>query len=286
MINIENRVCAIIVSYNDPSALSLNLDALKNQVEMIIVVDNGSREPTQKYLAGLIQNSKIHLLRLDENLGVGKALNEGVKIAQLRGFDWILTLDQDSRPCDNMVEKLLVGAHSHAKNKVGIIAPRLVSKTQKNKIASDRILSYSITSGNLINTNLYNSIGYYNEKYFIDSVDFDFSLRVREGGYSIVEIGGACLIHDIGSHEGGNWISRVLGLTLHSPLRRYYMIRNHFFLTKQFWNKFPYLIAKKNISLIVLLFKIFIFERQRCENVRMVKLGLVDYLKNKGGKFV
>ena len=285
MSSLTSRVCAIVVSYNESKALVSNLALLKNQVEKIIIVDNGSGESTQHDLNLFIDDPKFLLIRLERNFGIGRALNEGVTVAQKEGFHWILTLDQDSVPDLTMVAKLLCGINTFGGNQLGIFTPRILSRPPQNEVATNRVLPYSITSGNFINIKTFEKVGRYNEDYFIDCVDFEFSLRIRENGYQIVEIPQAYMIHNIGISNTHNWITRVLGFSRHVPLRRYYMTRNHFYLITRFWKYFPLFVLKKNISFMLLVFKIVLFEDKKIKNIHMIYCGFIDFFKNRTGNY-
>ena len=74
------KVAAIIVSYNPDSNLFDSINLLLNQVEKVIIVDNGSKEKYVKYIKS-INEDKIEIILNKENLGVATALNIGVRKA-------------------------------------------------------------------------------------------------------------------------------------------------------------------------------------------------------------
>ena len=103
------KVAAIIVSYNPDNNLLDSINLLINQVERIIIVDNGSESEKKKNIKLIrdIDKEKIEIIFNEENLGIATALNIGVRSALKQGYNWILTMDQDSKVSKNMVEKML-----------------------------------------------------------------------------------------------------------------------------------------------------------------------------------
>lgn len=99
----------IIVTYNpDISTLKSAIKALSSQVETIVIVDNGSNDDIGTFLATLTETAvnKIKLLTLKQNYGLGAAYNRGIAIARQLEAEFILLLDHDSIPQENMLEKL------------------------------------------------------------------------------------------------------------------------------------------------------------------------------------
>lgn len=87
-----------------------------------------------------------------------------------------------------------------------------------------------ISSGMLSNVQRLKQIGSFDNKLFMDYVDIDWCLRAQHQGFGLYLIPAINMQHSIGSKS-----VRVLGreLSIHSPLRRYYMLRNSFILQKK-----------------------------------------------------
>jgi GT2 family glycosyltransferase len=58
-----------------------------------------------------------------------------------------------------------------------------------------------ITSGNLLKVSAFERIGGFREDLFIDSVDFDFCLRLKKSGYRIMRCNQAILYHSLGERK-------------------------------------------------------------------------------------
>ncbi len=276
-----NEILAIVVSFNGTNKLDATVRALVGQVGHIHVVDNGSAEPTLAYLESLELLPEVSMTRLPENCGVGHALNLGVAWARDHGFTWLLTMDQDSLADKHMVEAYCLAVRENPERVC--LAPVLFVHGDLIKSAHDGIVEYAITSGNLVRVDLFEIIGPYNEAMFIDAVDFDFCLRVRNSGQDIWRVAGAILHHELGEPHLVPWpIARFY--TLHSPTRRYYMYRNFFYLAEQHVQKFPIFIIKSAIAHFILLLLIPFFDRQPWESLAAVWQGIQDYFSCRMGE--
>ena len=97
------EVCAGIVTYNpDIKRLQENIAAIVYQVSKVFIVDNCSEnvESIEKVIG---KYATIVLIKNDQNEGIAKALNQIMLKAKRYGYNWMLTLDQDSVCYSNLV---------------------------------------------------------------------------------------------------------------------------------------------------------------------------------------
>lgn len=90
------KILAGIVLYNpDLLRLNENISAIYNQVDKLVVVDNGSNniELVKKLC---MKYSNICLIENNENKGISVALNQIMNTALKFNSEWTLLLDQDS----------------------------------------------------------------------------------------------------------------------------------------------------------------------------------------------
>lgn len=274
------NVIAIIISYNDPKALLATTLAIKDQVKEIVIVDNGSEAEYNEALTSIEINNNIHFIRLGKNLGIAKALNIGVKYALDKHASWVLTLDQDSLASQHMVDNLLEIA------KVRIDAGVITATTDQVEFAPRvKELDVAITSGNLVNIKVFDNVNY-NDSYFIDSVDFDFCLKVRDAGWKILQSGDAFLSHRLGTQINISFMGLNFNYVQHSPLRRYYIFRNHILLFKDHFRKHSFFLFKKSMFLFKIFIAIILFDKKRFKNLKMIFKGINDGFSNKRGPFL
>ncbi|WP_348519432.1 glycosyltransferase family 2 protein [Bifidobacterium sp. ESL0732] len=241
--------------------LRASVPALLKQVEALIVVDNGSGnvEDIASFVAGYPQ---VTLLRNGKNLGVAAALNRIFECAEKAGFDWVLTLDDDSEIPDGMIDgyrRCLKDRQDREEGsaKVGIVCPLLVNRKDGTVFHSKRNENECITSGSLTNVVAWREIGGFDDWLFIDGVDFDFSRRLVAAGYPIVECKAVVMPHQIGESRTVNLGFKHPIAWNHAPFRWYYIERNALYIDKKL-GTYSWLHSVARIAqdmLIVLLFE-------------------------------
>jgi len=273
------RVLAGIVTYNpEMDRLQQNIGAIVSQVDFIVCVDNGSTniEDIRK-----IVTSKIKLIELRENLGIAAALNQILLFAKSNNYDWFITLDQDSVCMQGLIENYL-----HYKNIVntGILACSIQDRNFEiatNKIEEIEEIEECITSASFCNTAALSEIGGFDEKMFIDSVDFDVCLNLRKHGYKIYKTGFVGILHEVGHGKNVKLLWKQRVVYNHSALRNYYMARNHIYMAKKY---------SKDISMIKTILKelesellIFLYESEKLKKIRARHKGVLDGCINRMG---
>jgi rhamnosyltransferase len=211
----------IVTFEPDLMMLRQNLAAICPQVDRVRVVDNGSSNGVDiAMLCADFHNVTID--RLPLNRGVAVALNRVTASARADGATHVLLLDQDSVAESDMVAKLCMQSAPD----VAIIAPRYVDRNLPSRSCeiSPEVneVNNCITSGSLVRIDAWVGIGGYDERLFVDFVDFDFSLRLRQAGWRILSIRTAVLAHEIGQSKRR---SRFTAYN-HSSFRSYHLARD------------------------------------------------------------
>ena len=285
------KVAAIIVSYNPDSNLFDSINLLLNQVEKVIIVDNGSKEKYVKYIKS-INEDKIEIILNKENLGIATALNIGVRKALENGYEWILTMDQDSKASPDMVKKMFNVYNSinreERKDILSIfpnfVDERIQSIEENSNMNSYEYVDADITSGNLLRKEVFEKVGFFDDSLFIDLVDTDFCMRLNEKGIKMIKIRDAVLYHSLGESKTIKGILGSFNTSNHSALRRYYMTRNRFYI----WEKYKglnSLTLNRDKKLFKKEFvKIILGEKDKVNKIKMVLRGYKDYKKGIKGK--
>lgn len=287
----SNSVCCIFVTYNPSKKFIDNFKIILNQVEKVVIVDNGSTLEDIEMLKELAEYNKIELILNNENLGIATALNSGVKYALSSNYKWILTMDHDSEAAKDMIQIMLnqydlLG--DKEKEEIGSLFPRFVEKSLAKDIEFQseeyEYVPYEITSGNLVKSEVFNKIGLFDDELFIDMVDTDFCMRLNKYGIKMIRVNKAILLHNLGETEQKKIGFLKFSVSNHSPIRRYYMTRNRFYI----WNKYSYL----NIERIEFdkkcfkkeLIKIILCEKHKYEKLKFIIKGYKDYKTGIKGK--
>ena len=236
----NKNVCACIITFNpDIDRLIENVKSISTQVGAIILVDNGSQNYDEfiDKLVGL-HIDFFYQKRFDENMGIALALNDGCSFAQEQGYQWVLTLDQDSVCDPKLIEVYLNFINSNDTDTVGqlccLIKDRNVSSDTNADLMDSTDVDWCITSGSLVNIACWKSIDGFDDRLFIDGVDRDFGLCLKEHGFRTVRINFLGLLHEVGK------ISRIVSLFgkkhpvyNHSPFRKYYISRNAIIIARK-----------------------------------------------------
>ncbi|MBQ0142632.1 MAG: glycosyltransferase family 2 protein [Prevotellaceae bacterium] len=156
------EVSIIIVNYNTLQITAECIDSIfrftTNVNFEVILVDNGSIDGSEQHFAS---DDRITYIYLKENIGFGRANNEGVKYATGRN---ILFLNSDTLLQDNSVK--LLSEYLDHNNTVGACGANLFDSSMQSSISFYR--QYPSIFDNFITLNkLYNKIR------FKDSVTFN-----------------------------------------------------------------------------------------------------------------
>ncbi len=226
------RICSGIITYNPTlTDVSTCLEALCNQVERVIIVDNASKNV--KSLQEVVSKyANVTLVKNSQNIGFAKALTQVFEWAKSQGFDWVLTLNDDSVVPNNMIseyKKILEnqGNLENAKNsKIAIVCSLLKNRLDGTILHSKCHEDECITSGSLTSVEAWAKIGGFDEWLEIDGVDFDFSRRLVRAGWQIVECQNVIMEHQIGKARSINLIIKHPIVWNHNANRKYYIARN------------------------------------------------------------
>ena len=288
------KVAAIIVSYNPDNNLLDSINLLINQVERIIIVDNGSESEKKKNIKLIrdIDKEKVEIIFNEENLGIATALNIGVRSALKQGYNWILTMDQDSKVSKNMVEKMLEvynGIDEKERKDILSIFPNFVDeRVQSIEENSDmdayKYVDADITSGNLLRAEVFDKVGFFDDSLFIDLVDTDFCMRLNEKNIKMIKVRDAILYHSLGESQSVKSIFGKFNTSNHSALRRYYMTRNRFYTWEKYKDLNSFTLNRDKSLFKKEFVKIILGEKDKVNKIKMVFKGYKDYKKGIRGK--
>ncbi|MGC9293453.1 MAG: glycosyltransferase family 2 protein [Acidobacteriaceae bacterium] len=242
---------AIIVLYHpDLSLLDRLVGSVVEQVEKIFVIDN-TPEPTADVSLFFDQyQGSISYLPLGDNKGIATAQNVGIRASMDAGHSHVLLLDQDSALPADMVRKLLDAESELLRQgkQVAAVGPlfhdekngRLCCAVQHSWVHV-RWIAVNTTvddpsptdclnaSGSLIRTSIFERFGLMLDELFIDSVDIEWCMRCKYGGFGSYIVPNVTMTHNI-----GDTAIRILGrdITLHGHQRHRYIIRNKAYLLR------------------------------------------------------
>ncbi len=282
-----SNICAVVVAYFPDTAFEVRLQGILPQIARLVIVDN---TPAPIALSDAFRtkwDKRFHCIVNTENKGIAAALNQGLKYASQLGFDWILTLDQDTYCHANIVD-ILSTAHASCHPRPAVIGSNYYDpENNKTKIKIDKHKTWVeqktvITSGCLVDIAVALKIGGFREDYFIDQVDHEFCLRLRSYGKRVVISSKPAMDHSVG-RTGGARLPLLGRLPNHPPLRKYYIARNTIVTVATYWRSEPDWCFRRIVRLFLGLIEMATLETQRLSKVEAFFTGVADGLNARMG---
>ncbi|MDD6327320.1 MAG: glycosyltransferase family 2 protein [Eubacteriales bacterium] len=275
---------ACIITYNpNLNRLIENIDSICPQVSRVIIVDNGSDNFEE--LSGRLLHYKSVILHASKvNRGIARALNKGFSIAEGEHATWVLTLDQDSVCPPYMIsnyKNYLAKLHKHTPaekvSRIGILCPTIVDRNI-GVIAAEEShtgpVKKCITSGALTSYSAWKAIGGFDEKMFIDGVDFEFCERLIQHNYYIIRVADIALLHELGQMTTKRILCKTIQVKNHPAFRKYYIVRNRLYVARK--HKKPFSVTRAYMSAIKTAFIVLFFEDHKKEKLSAIRKGIAD----------
>lgn len=271
------KIGSCTVLFNPDRDVISNVETYKDLVDVCVVVDNSeNKNEVSKYFE---EDSSYIYIDMHGNQGIAAALNAGIEYLHSKNMDMALTMDQDSLfpTLDYLAIYQLIEKYKDEYSLIGLDVNRV---DPSKEIV---LVPYWITSGNFVNISDFYLAGKMNESLFIDYVDFDLGYRFKKAHLKIGYLSGYCITHTIGNPIPIHVLNKTFYALNHSPIRYYYRYRNAYYLyhyvDKEFFKK------EYRREMFGSLIKMFIFEKNRNEKIKMIKKGLSDAKKRRLGKF-
>ena len=277
----NKRIPATVIWYNPDNENIKNIRTYIDYVEKLYIIDN-SKENNKK-LADSLNNLKAEYIYNEKNLGIAKALNLACEKAANDNFEWILTMDQDSSFDSDSINAYFRAFEKMTKNNVGIISPRHILKNDIDKfsdVKESAEVDHVMNSGNLLNLKIWEEIGRFDENLFIDEVDSEICFRIIENGYKVIQLNKIRMFHELGNLEKKNFFTRKISVLNHNHIRKYYIMRNKFYMLKKYKKyrlRYIYYILND-------FFKVIFYEKDKLRKLKYMFKGITDFMKNKMGE--
>lgn len=231
----------VIVNWNAGRHLLKCVQSIDNSLP-VTVVDNGSSDGSADTLSNCLN---VRLIRVDENLGFGKACNLGAKGCQ---SDFILFLNPDAAVYNDSITRALSFMKLPLNEHVGICGVQLIDETGHvarsctrfptviglifHAVGLDRIfprlghfmsewphdstreVDHVIGAFYLVRRKVFESLSGFDERFFVYLEDLDFSLRAHQAGWKTV------FLADVQAfHAGGGTSNQVKARRLFYSIR-------------------------------------------------------------------
>ena len=298
----KTKTFVVLITFNPDLSLfkEIFVSHIRSDCDGIIIVDNNSNNSREIQELFNICKKELIFRGLDSNYGIAKAQNVGVNLARMHDCTHVILFDQDSKSPEYIATELLKEENELISQgiSVGAIGPVYYDARTKNVYPlallngfrlkniypkedhTDPInLSFIIASGSLIRISVLDDVGEFYDPFFIDLVDIEWCLRALSLGYKVYASPNVSIEHSIGDKRIFSFGKEI---SIHSPLRRYFMVRNNILMAR--FNHVPIRYRIRIFFGIVFRsIRFLVAVKFDVDYIHAIFLGVSDGLKNRGG---
>ena len=271
-----NAFLSIIVVYNPKVDLLVkDICSFIKNVDLLIIWQNSVlSDDVREYISSL---GNIIFAGNGINQGIPTALNYALSYAIKNGYDYLLTMDQDSvlENFDNYKNTVI------KKNQEKTCIVGAYQTFLESKLSEDIFSEYKwvITSGTIFPIRLLNEIGGFETSFFIDTVDIEVCIRARKYGYKCYICRTGKLIQKYGVKHTIKMLNKTINYVVYSPDRIYGIFRNLTMLLITYRKKE---ISYELFTFSFIVIKSAVFEkRNRTKSLLAMLFGIIDGIRQK-----
>lgn len=280
---------AVVVAYRpDLARLEENLAIVRAECE-IVLLDNSDDAGVAAGLAALARRVGARYLSMGGNRGIAAAQNAGFDVLLQGGKEYVVLLDDDSRPDPDLVRNLIAAdtALRRAGEPVAAVSARArtqegvdISTTQERRGATTATRDL-MSSGSLIRAEILRRVGGMEERLFIDCVDFEWGWRAQARGLKLFLANDVYIEHALGM---GHLSVMGLRVGIPTPIRHYYQYRNILWMLGRRYVPARWK-AKQILSLAAKPLVLSVALAPRRGRLRYMLQGVRDALLGRGGRY-
>jgi rhamnosyltransferase len=255
------RIIAVVPIYFPSVDLEENIKSYIDYVDLVIIINNSVEDlPELKNI--YFSSNKIILHNPSYNLGLSKSYNFALNFALNNNFDYLLIMDQDSKFISNFIWEDLI--YLYENKKIALISA--ASSLDRSDYLNGYDNSYYerkiiMSSGSFLSIQAARVIGNFDELFFIDEIDHDYSLRCYHKNYINISSYLIHLNHMVGEEHIVKFPFCLIKkqIILHKPFRYYHIFKNSRIMISRYMIIEPIFVCNKFVYLIKLLLKIIFF---------------------------
>lgn len=274
------KLAGIITLYHPDKNVLSNIETFLNQLDILYVLDN-TENPDVLTREMFSEIGKVEYKAFGGNMDIAYAMNYALKA--VKGYDFLLTMDQDSYFLPGMMAKYKQKVEEQEKinpQKAGVYSVNFDSRVDA-VVPGCKKIDVAITSGSMIPVDIATKIGGFDENLFIDEVDNEFCYRVKKNGYDILEFPSIILKHSLGHQTFHQILGFHYNTFNHNALRKYYMTRNRIYVLR----KYPEIRCWYIKKIIKDVIKVVLAENDKKHKINYIIKGMKDGIINHMGKF-
>jgi rhamnosyltransferase len=279
-----NSIHGVVVLYQPDDAVIDNILSYIDGLATLYVIDN-SADPDAVIIERINAMPKCLYISNPENKGIASALNHGAKLAIDNGANWLLTMDQDSRFQAADFNKLLNFTEQQNEQVTGLVSPFHQTGVSVEPVTEVDEVVTIMTSGNLISLFAWQAIGGFDERYFIDAVDWDYCLRLNLYKFKVLRYNRVHLQHGLGNATKHQSITgKQITALNYNKIRRYYITRNKLLIIFKYYRQYPKYCYNVFKSLFRDLRHILLYEDGKQAKLWFMLKGFGHFLSGKTGR--
>ncbi|MDC1336365.1 glycosyltransferase family 2 protein, partial [Flavobacteriaceae bacterium] len=289
------KLAIIIVNwkqYDLTKKCLLSISKTKFNNYKIILVDNESSEKKLNVFLNDFNNLKVIQNKL--NLGFGVANNQAITYALDKNYDYVMLLNNDTEVDQNFIIPLIDCFEKN--NSIGGVQPLIMNYNKRDSIWSaggyiNKFFGNTTTNKSLekkldldwitgccmlLKTEVIKKAKLLDENFFAYYEDVDWSLRIKDLGYSL-QLVETSLIYHHGSISSNNSTSEgKLSAYVH-----YLNFKNHIYLLRKHIEKFNFFGVVLYQLMKLISYSMYFILRFRFNKLKMIYKGLIDGMKIK-----
>ena len=207
----KTKIAALVIVYNPWKEVQEYIKSYALKCDEVYIYDNSAKS-NEALFSQIVKDSSVrYIYGNGENRGIGYPINKIAEIAMNNDCEWLITFDQDSIASPDMIQIMRQYVESDSfDEKVAMIVPSVNETENYNSVYDSKFIAQlphitytmqGIQSGAMNRLDALKDVGGYNEKMFIDVVDYEYSARVRASGYRIAKVNRAILYHNIDDND-------------------------------------------------------------------------------------
>ncbi len=268
------RIFCIVVLYH-PSLedVARRLSIIKRNVDRLFVWDNTPDGHIDEIDSTPVRGN-------GQNIGLAGAYNEGLKVATNEGYDYFLTMDQDTE-WEGSMEEYITNIKEYEKNapqryKSLFFVRSFFDTTQYDELYNE-ILYGGINSGALIPIKFLNDIGGYPTYFFVDALDDYLQLSATKNGLKNIRVcGDCCILQSYGNPKRANFLGKKFYTYNYSAERYYSILRNYAILLRRFHTPRGFKTKYVKTFLFTNIAKILLGETDKTKKILSILHGAYD----------
>lgn len=191
---LNKKIILLIPHYNNPEGLAQSLLSIDDEVQIdVLVIDDGSEiKPNYDFLTKNYNQGQIFYKEFSNNQGLSLALNEGIRTAREKGYQYIARLDCGDFCKKNRFSKQLNYLANNSDIKLLGTWARYIDENRKelyilkhptdhDKIRKNMFInSMFVHPSVLIDIDVFREVKMYNPKYTRAAQDYDLFFRITK----------------------------------------------------------------------------------------------------------